>query len=42
MPSPVVPGRNAPGVGSGRGLVDLPAVAEAEASAEVRPGVARR
>ena len=42
MPDPVVPGRSAPGVGRGRGLVDLPVVAGAEASAEVRSGAARR
>ena len=42
MPGPVVPGRSAPGVGRGRGLVSLRAVAGAEASGEVRSGAARR
>ena len=42
MPGPVVSGRGAPGVGRGRGLVDLPAAAGAEASAEVRSGAVRR
>ena len=42
MPGPVAPGQSAPGAGRGRGLEDLPALDGAEASAEVRPGVARR
>ena len=42
MPGPGVPGRSAPGVGRGHGLVGLRAVAGAEVSAEVPSGAARR